>query len=211
MFLIEDQHFAYLRIQKGNLDNVSRDRAAWTRAYHEDILRQFESFAGYLPATCARFLDIGSGLGGIDILIRREYEKRGQDPEFALLDGVSDPPVMNLHRETFNNMSVAEDFHVKNGANPDRFSFYSPRTIYPGPGVAYDLVVSFGSWCFHLPPQVYLPALCHSGMHAGTVAVLDVRQNKPAWWHDLEDVFELVAVVAEKPKWRRCVFKVRQK
>jgi hypothetical protein len=206
---IGDRHFDYLRIQKGNLDEVSDDRERWHAAYEADLQRQFQSFAAYLPAQCSRLLDVGSGLGGIDILIRRHYETRGQHPYVWLLDGEADPPEMNLHRETFNDMRVAKDFQVLNGLDPRRFGWWSPRTIRPGPVTPYDLIVSFGSWCFHYPPSTYLAPLLNSGLHADTVLVLDVRATKASYMWELEEHFEAVATVAHKPKWQRIVFKVK--
>lgn len=207
---VDPAHFEYLRIQKGNLDELAHNPGAWQAAYIDDLRRQFESFVEYLPAECNRLLDVGSGLGGIDVLIRRHYESKGAgQPYVWLLDGEQDRPVMNLHRETFNDMRVAKDFQVVNGLDPRRFGYWTPRTFQPGPVTPYDLVVSFGSWCFHYPPDVYLAPLVNSGIHPGTVLVLDVRSTKPSWLWALEEVFELVGVAACKPKWRRCVFKVK--
>lgn len=207
---LEDRHFEFLKLQKGNLDEFSHDRAAWHGMYEADLQRQYESIAPHLPADCHRLLDVGSGLGGIDILIRRHYEARGQATPFVwLLDGEADHAQMNLHRETFNDMRVAKDFQIKNGLHPHRFSYWTPTTIRPGPVTPYDLIVSFGSWCFHYPPSTYLGPLLNSGIHAGTVLILDVRSTKASYMWELEEVFELVEVAARKPKWQRCVFRVK--
>lgn len=209
---VDDHHFQYLRIQKGNLDNLARNRERWHAEYARDLERQFSSFVEYLPSSCARFLDVGSGLGGIDILIRRHYDDQGQAPVVVLMDGERDPPQMNLHRETFNDMGVACDFQEKNGLPPARFDYRTPRSIWPGIKVPCDLVVSFGSWCFHFPPSTYLPAICNGGIVPGeTIAVLEVRRNKANWWRELTAVFQPVAKVAEKEKWERWVFRARQK
>lgn len=205
---VDQAHFDYLRIQKGNLDELAHDAVAWHAAYMADLRRQFESIEPYLPPVCSRLLDVGSGLGGIDILIRRHYEEKGcQQPYVWLLDGEKDPPRMNLHRETFNDMQVAKNFQVVNGLSPARFGFWPPAAFKPV--TPFDLVVSFGSWCFHYPPSTYLAPLVQSGLHAETVVILDVRSTKASFMWELEDVFELVAVAAQKPKWQRCVFRVK--
>lgn len=208
---VEDAAFAYLRIQKGNLDELSGNRAAWHKAYEEGLQRQFESFRDYLPEKCERFLDVGSGLGGIDILINRHYESAAQTPALTLLDGESDVPKMNLHRETFNDMRVAREFQRINGGVPrERFHYWTPFTAGAGDGVArYDLVVSFGSWCFHYAPAVYLSQL-RRWLKPGAVAVFDVRVNKPEWEKQLLEVFEPVAIVRRQLKYRRAVLRVRQ-
>lgn len=209
--VVEDSHFEFLRLQKGNLDELAHDRARWLDAYRADLEAQFDSIAHHLPARCSRFLDIGSGLGGIDILIRRHYERRGMHPTVWLLDGERDPARMFLHRQTFNDMRVARDFHEKNGGDRGRFAYWTPLTFKAGPSTPYDLVVSFGSWCFHYPPSEYLPALLTGGVHADTVLILEVRSTKAAWLRELEEFLEVVDVVKTKPKWSRFVFRVRQK
>lgn len=200
---VEDQHFEYLRLQKGRLDKLAGNRAAWHRAYEADLRQCYEQIAPHLPPACWAVLDIGSGLGGIDVLIRRHYEAAGGGCYVHLLDGESDPPAVRLHRETFNDMAVARDFQKRNGLKAERFGYFTPKTEWvPRP---YDLVVSFGSWCFHYAPAVYLPLL--RGTQPGAVLIVDLRVGKPEWAAQLEDVYELVAVVGNREKWRRCVYR----
>jgi SAM-dependent methyltransferase len=206
---IDPEHFAYLRIQKGNLDQYADDFHDWKVRYQADLQRAYESIVPWLPASCSSFLDIGSGLGGMDVLIRRHYEIRLAQPIVALLDGWDDPPKMKLHRRTFNSMRQARNFQVKNGCFPLRFEAYGPDVTKFDR--AFDLVVSFGSWCFHYPPSEYLPQLVKTGMHAGTVFILEVRTNKPDWMAALERHLELVTLVTLKPKWSRAVFRVKSK
>lgn len=205
---VDPEHFDYLRIQKGSLDDISHDRPRWHRAYEADIRETYRQIEPWLPDQCERLLDVGSGLGGIDVLVARHYAERGQAPAIRLLDGEDDPPVMHLHRHTFNNMRIARNFFWKNGVNPTQFGSYAPEVEhFEAP---FDFITSFGSWCFHMPPSVYLPAICSSGLKPSTVLVIDVRKHRLEWMADLERVLELVTVVATKPKWSRCVFRVRQ-
>lgn len=206
---IDPEHFEYLRIQKGNLDQFADDFADWKRRYVTDLRTAYEAIAPWLPATCGEFLDVGSGLGGMDVLIRRHYEERGQAPMVQLLDGWEDPPRMKLHRQTFNSMRQARNFQVKNGCYPLRFGAYVPSVEKFDRAV--DLVVSFGSWCFHYPPSEYLPRLLKSGVHAGTVLILEVRRDRPAWWRELARDLEPWELITEKAKWVRWAFRVRAK
>lgn len=206
---IDPEHFEYLRIQKGNLDKYAHDFADWKRRYQTDLQHAYEAIAPWLPQTCGELLDVGSGLGGMDVLIRRHYEARGQEPLVALLDGWDDPPKMRVHRETFNSMRQARNFQVKNGCFPLRFEAYSPGVAkFPR---AFDLVVSFGSWCFHYPPSEYLPRLLESGVHNGTVLILEVRRDRPAWWDELRRDLVPWELITEKPKWVRWAFRVKPK
>lgn len=205
--VVGDEHFEYLRLQKGSLDQWAHDRAEWHRRYENDLRDTFEMIAPHLPDRCWGMLDIGSGMGGIDVLIGRHYEKICGRPYTHLLDGVNDRPVMTLHRHTYNDMRVAKDFQQKNGLPPERFGYFGTREqFYTRP---YDLVVSFGSWCFHYPPNTYLRELMKGGgLHGESVVICDVRAAKPDWMEELA-AFDRVAVIATRPKWLRCVFKLR--
>ena len=67
--IVEDSHFAYLKLQKGALHGLADDRAAWLAAYQQSLVEDLASMAPYLPETCRNVLDVGSGLGGIDVLL----------------------------------------------------------------------------------------------------------------------------------------------
>jgi SAM-dependent methyltransferase len=204
---VDPEHFAYLRLQKGSLDEFTHHFPEWHRRYVADLQETFDQVAPWLPKSCEAVLDVGSGLGGIDALIAAHYRAQGREPHVSLLDGIDDEPVMVQHRRTFNSMRVAKDFLVKNGLDPLRFGSYSPEA--PRFDRQYDLVVSFGSWAFHYPPWWYLDRIAATALHPSTVVILDVRRHKLDWMGDLERVLELVTMVKYKPKWSRCVFKVR--
>jgi SAM-dependent methyltransferase len=201
---VDQEHFDYLRLQKGSLDDIAHDRPRWHQHYEADLRETYRQIAPWIPNQCAAMLDVGSGLGGIDVLLARHYAEHDQAPQVALLDGHDDEPVMTLHRRTFNNMRVAREFQVANGLPGSRFTGYRTDVTYFER--SFDLIMSFGSWCFHYPPEVYLARLCAGAIHHRTVIILDVRRNKLSWMGDLERVFELVTMVAAKPKWSRCVF-----
>lgn len=209
---VDDEHFEYLRLQKGAIEEFSDDRGMWQNLYEISLAEQFDSIKPFLPAHCWGVLDIGSGLGGIDVLIGRHYRALHRGPSDGwpfvhLLDGIDDKPEMILHRQTFNNMRVAKDFQVKNGMPPGRFGYFGPKDQhYMRP---YDLVVSFGSWGFHYPPSVYLPKLTGGGLHSDSVIILDVRASKPEWVEELDRELVRQAVIATKPKWHRMVYGVR--
>lgn len=203
---VDPEHFEYLRLQKGSLDKYTHDPHQWHRAYEADLRETYGQVAPFLPKVCEAVLDVGSGLGGIDALLFRHYQADGQRPLMSLLDGVDDPPVMRLHRETFNDMRMARNFLCKNGVNPLAIGYYGPGTVEFA--TQFDLVVSFGSWCFHYPPRQYLAAV-RAACKPSTVLVLDVRAEKPDWHDELKAAgLELFTMVAVKPKWSRCVFHV---
>lgn len=226
--VVEDPHFEYLKLQKGRLDPLKNLRESWHGAYERDLRNTYNEIKPYLPSRCWGLLDIGSGLGGIDVLLYRHYTRitdaidittvedtdagRGtvllpikSGPYINLLDGESDPPEMHLHRETFNDMNVARDFHVKNGVPADRFAYYTPQSndfVKP-----FDLVVSFGSWCFHYEPNVYLDRLMSGGgLHNQTRIIIDKRRDRPEWDQQLKKHLQCFGVIREARKFTRLVY-----
>lgn len=203
---VSDAQFAYLRLQKGSLFELSQDRARWQEAYETDLWQTFEEIRQHLPRPCWGVLDIGSGLGGIDILITRHYAEN--PPYIHLLDGEADAPVMHVHRRTFNNMTVAREFLTSNGVRRDRFGYFTTATEnLPRP---YDVVLSLGSWCFHYAPDVYLPLLLSGGgLHIDSVIIVDVRNRKSEYARQLARCLDRVAVIRETPKYTRSVYRLR--
>jgi SAM-dependent methyltransferase len=197
--IVEDSHFEYLRLQKGSLDKASHDRAAWHLAYEQALTKDYAGIHPFLPPSCSSILDVGGGLGGVDALLVKKY---GGDCEVCILDGESDPPKMNLHRETFNDMAVARDFLGKNGVS--NFSYYAPPRL--GEPRPFDLIVSLGSWCFHYEPKTYL-GFVRACCRPGTVIILDVRKQKEEWIRQLKSTWQWVGVVHIALKRDRMVFR----
>lgn len=201
--VVDDSHFQYLKLQKGKLDDIAGDRDAWHAAYERDLLSTYLEIRPHLPESCWGILDVGSGLGGIDVLLSRHYRHHAY---IHLLDGQDDPPKMVKHRQTFNNMNVARDFLVRNGVQANRFAYYTPNSDQlPKP---YDLVVSFGSWCFHYEPDVYLPLLLRGGgLHRESIIIVDVRNDIIEYDRQLGHSLECIAVIRRSRKFTRAVFR----
>lgn len=194
--IVDEEHFAYLSIQKGGLHHLVTDYDAWKRAYEDSLLDDLEDLRGCFPVKSV--LDIGSGLGGINALIN---EENGGEVDVCLLDGANDPPIMNLHRNTFNNMRVAADFLRKNGVHS--VSFEPPAAPQSRP---FDLIISLGSWCFHYEPETYLEFVMGCFV-PGTKLVLDVRRDKPRWQKTLAEAFgSPVSVIRTLRKADRTLF-----
>lgn len=201
---VNDEQFEYLRWQKGSLFELSQDRERWQAAYEHELRQTYFEIRKYLPDPCWGVLDIGSGLGGIDVLLTRHYAD--SPPYIHLLDGEQDSPRMRLHRQTFNNMKVARAFQIANGVRTDRFSYFTTgASNLPRP---YDLVLSLGSWCFHYPPDTYLPLLLSGGgLHMDSVLIVDVRRTKPEYEQQLAQSLERVDVIRSERKYTRSVYR----
>jgi SAM-dependent methyltransferase len=204
-FTITDEAFAYLAIQKGGLDHLKGDRTAWEAAYKAQIFDTYETLVPFLPARCRSILDVGGGMGGIDALLNAHY---GGGVKVSILDGVDDPPVMRRHAETFNHMGVAARFLRAHGVREFQPIWTGDlNTRLDGVG-KFDLVVSFGAWCFHVAPRVYLPFVVrHIGLR--TTLILEVRNDRTDWWLDLGAQLEQLGMAHRAAKFTRVAYGLR--
>lgn len=204
---IEQQHFEYLYIQRGEVSDAYRDKSFenWKKEYELSLGRIFDTMRQVLPTACARAIDVGSGLGGIDVLIAQHYQKtRGQQPVMCLVDGVEDEPKVDWHFKTFSNQKRALDFQKKNGV--DFACYFSP---YNWPtGHKADLIISFAAYCFHIPAGDYIEEVKRSA-HDKTVIVFDVRKSRRDWLEVLVRAFGKPRVLAQSEKMVRCAFNAR--
>lgn len=183
--IITDEARPYLVVQKGMLWDLKDQVDQWDAGYRRSIRNQYETIMPHLPEKCWGVLDVGSGLGGINAMISHHYG----GVRVCLLDGVSDDPDVIRHNQTFNNMHVAQRFLAANGVR--EFSYIDPENVRGNmykilsfPPIPVDLVVSFGAWCFHFPPSLYMEYI-KTCCKPGTVFILDVRNDKPSWLMDL--------------------------
>jgi SAM-dependent methyltransferase len=197
---ISEEAFAYLKIQRGAISDLSTDRQAWEREYRRSLLADMGTMLLWLPERCAAVLDVGSGLGGIDILLSRHY---GGRPAIWLLDGHFDDPEVKAHNQTFNSMAVARAFLRDNGAmlKGTASGGDSPRGV-----AVHDLVISLQAWCFHFPPAGYL-SFVKSAMKPGATLILDVRRDRDDWRDELRGAFTEVGIAHSATKFERVVFR----
>lgn len=203
---VSDEAFSYLVLQRGALSDLSNDRAAWEGAYRESISSDYKSMVPWLPETCGAILDVGSGLGGINIPLSRHYASA---PQIWLLDGESDKPVVQGHSTPFNSMEVAFAFLETNDV--DMSGYFPWRTVAGQSGAfaktpqSFDLIISLQAWCFHIPPMHYVPFVIKAG-NPGATMILDVRRDYPDYFSDLRRYFTEVGVAVEGKKFRRMVY-----
>jgi hypothetical protein len=169
--VIPDSAYPYLVEQRGALDDMRDDPALWCTRYAEMLLVEFDRIEPYLPETCDAILDIGAGMGGIDVLLNRHY---GGDVAVTLLDGVRDEPQMTRHSKTFSNYDVARNFLRLNGVRDVR-SIDANRTLR-APSF-FDLVISLKSWCFHVKAERYAEFVAGCSIAGQTRIIVDMRRR----------------------------------
>lgn len=196
--IIEPRHFEYLAIQRGEVSDQQHDFLKWKAAYQRSLLRILASMQPALPSRCSSVLDIGSGLGGIDILLAKQFG--GLD--VCLLDGIDCEARVHRHAEPFSNRDVALDFQAKNGNSRVEYCWPAP------PPRTFDLIVSFAAWCFHIEPGRYID-MVKASMHASTVVVLDVRARSD-WLDELRAAFGRQVILHQENKYFRVAFNCAQ-
>jgi len=195
--LIEPKHFEYLVIQHGKVSDHRHDFAAWKAAYEASLADVFASVLPVLPTQCRSVLDIGSGLGGIDILVAKHYSPQ---PKIVLLDGVDDEPIVKQSFKTFSNAAVADDFLRKNGVDQ--------VGLFDGGERPFDLIHSYFAYGFHIHPGNYLKDILKV-RHDKTVFIFDVRRSKREWLREFIEALGQPKVLHQAEKYVRLAFNAK--
>jgi SAM-dependent methyltransferase len=179
-----------------------RRTASLARAYEDDLRREHEQMAPFLPPAASRVLDIGCGLAGIDLFLHRHY---GGGFNLVLLDRDGRSGSFYGFRAEaayYNSLALARALLCANGV-PDAgiATFDLDRDGFPG-GAPYDLVVSLLSWGFHYPVGVYLERVL-GALAPGGVVIMDVRKGTDGE-QQLEAAFGAPPrLITDAPKHRR--------
>lgn len=176
------------------------------RLYNEDFEREYRILAPALPAECARLLDIGCGVAGIDVLLHRHYADR--NPAVILLDKTHVEQSIYYgfkNRGAFyNSLDVAREVLTSNGIPEDGIHLIQAtddqRIDTDGP---IDLVISLISWGFHYPVETYLDRV-HELLRPQGRLILDLRRGTNAQ-DALRAKFEDVRILQETDKYTRIV------
>lgn len=199
--IIEPEHFRYLVIQHGSVSDQRHDLKAWKQAYENSLMELFSTIHPVLPENCETVLDIGGGLGGIDLKLVQHY---GGKLHVSILDGLDCPADVQWHHKPFSNAKVAMDFHKKNGN--ENVSCCWPA---PSPPRKFDLIVSFAAYCFHIPPADYIDVVKES-RHESTVCIFDVRKERPQYLLELVKALGKPVVLKQAKKYVRLAFGCEQ-
>ena len=192
---ISDQAQHYLFLQRGNIAHLAGSK--WKKAYNHYLNETLDQITSCVYK-CETVMDIGSGIGGIDVLVARYFGAR-----VVMIDGEDDASLVVRQDQTFCSRKAVDKFMADNKV--ENYLYMSPGSLLP---VKSDLIMSFGSWCFHYPPKWYLDYVL-SCCKTNTRLLIDLRKDRPEWLEDLRSAFRLRRVVGEYNKISRTLFVVK--
>lgn len=198
---VSDEAFEHLKPQRGALWDMRDERGNWVLSYKQALRATFGVMLPYLPELPARpvVLDIGAGMGGIDLLIWRRY---GAGTKLHLIDRIGGAPACDAHGQPFGDLGVSRRFLEANGVAPEDISLRSHVGIddcAPWGEPAIDVVISTRAWCFHFAPQPYLDWLA-SRLKRGAVVITDMRHGQDAWLADMIGAFGEPVDIAKRER-----------
>lgn len=158
MFTVPDECVRYIRWQRHTLlDAHVPDPEEVKRRYVADIEAEFAQMEPYLPDEVESIIDVGCGMAGIDVLLKRKFP----EARLTLLDSDGE----NLYHydagwgglggwhtdmAPYTNRAAAESLLAANGFQVDKW-----MDVGTNEGLDADLIVSLYSWGFHYPLSTY--------------------------------------------------------
>lgn len=200
---VSDEAFMHLAPQRGALWAMRNEREEWLMAYQRQLGDTFRAIYDHVPAHPAkpRILDIGAGMGGIDLYLWRRY---GAGTLLSLLDHIGGRPEPVYHDEPFGDLNVSRRFLEANGVAREDIVILGPgiRGVPPHPPLPmFDIIISTQAWCFHIEPAEYLDWVV-SRLTPGAVVIVDVRHGRDEWLTQLESALGPVRAIAARQ--RKC-------
>ncbi len=142
---------------------------------NQEFKKEFEEIINYLPQKNQNILDIGSGLGIINIFLNNFYE----DAYFTLIDkNYVEKKVSYGFDEIgqfYNDFNITFDFLKINGIKEEHLDLVNVDSIKKI-NKKFDLVISLLSLGYHYPLQQYIEFL-KKNSHKKTVFIFDLAEQ----------------------------------
>lgn len=145
--------------------------------FSEEINSEYQSMRQYLPASANSILDIGCGVGGINIFLNKHY---GGLSDIYLLDKTEMPRKVYYSLTNkgcyYNSLKIAKKLLEENGVNSENIHLEEAIDNKINFDIKFDLVISLISWGFHYPVSTYLDEV-YKKLNSGGVLIIDVRKK----------------------------------
>jgi SAM-dependent methyltransferase len=167
------------RFYTWKLEPIFRSDAI-ARSYSLDMTGEMETLKPVLPAAATTIVDIGCGIGGIDVLLYRHYVGKGKAPDLYLIDRneVSPKIVLGYHdrASSYNSLELTAETMRMNEIPADRVHTVVADGFYAADIPPVDLVLSLYAWGFHFPVQTYIERV-YAILRPGGRLILDLRKD----------------------------------
>ena len=160
------------------------------------FLTEIETFKKYLPHSAKNIMDIGCGLGIINIYLNSIYTK---NITFFLLDkNRIDKKIkygFSSNYESYNDLSETKNLLLNNAINPGQINLFDvEKTINIEEKI--DLVISLKSMGYHYPFEIYLK-LFNKCCNENTLFIFDL--SKVYFDHnDLQKYFKKIQIIYQE-------------
>lgn len=159
------------------------------------FLKEIETFKNYLPNSPKNIMDVGCGLGIIDIYLNRIFN----NPKFFLLDkNRIDKKIkygFSSNYESYNDLNETKNLLLNNEIKLDQINLFDvEKTINISEKI--DLVISLKSMGYHYPIETYMN-LFKKHCSQDVVFIFDISKGN----YDnisLERIFKKVEVIYEE-------------
>ena len=158
--------------------------------------KEFETFKNYLPKSAGNIMDIGCGLGIIDIYLNEFFEKK---PVFFLLDkNRVDRKIkygFSSNYESYNDLKETKNILLNNNIDSSCINLFDVEKQFLITK-KMDLVISLKSMGYHYPINIYIELL-RNCCTKDTVFIFDIGDNQ----YDenyLKKIFDDVKIIYEE-------------
>lgn len=160
--------------------NTLLRRRAIESSYSRMIHADFEMIRPHLQPQASHILDIGCGIGGLDVLLFRHYQDC-PGLRIDLLDR-TDPHTIPRYgflqgMEFYNALEASSAVLRWNGVPAEAFRSLDAGVAGVFPRGPLDLVISIASWGFHFPLSTYLEQV-ERALAPGGRLILDLRRGE---------------------------------
>jgi len=169
--------------------------------YRERMAYEYASIKNWLPNDCHVTLDIGCGIGGIDIELARQHGTGISH----LLDGDGTGQRKNGLKEAdkpWGDVTIAYDFVRANVLTGHVVKAHYPWKPFVD---AVDCIISIRSWGHHYPVDTYLN-LAKRTLSVGGCVIMDLRHPGAGREEMEENGFAFLGTAAQSEKCARLVF-----
>jgi len=150
------------------------------------IQKDYDMISPYLPTTCSDTLDIGCGIGLINIAIYNHYNK---SINLHLLDktelNTEKISGFNEKYKFYNSMDAAKDIATVNGVNDNQVHLFEATNYQSLFNKKFDVISSFLSCGWHFHVKEYSKLMTDTLTNNG-ILILDIRHNTDQLEHLLE-------------------------